>query len=59
MAIAWYFCSALTKEYNKTIKYIENKKLSTFVHNKTISKCADSKCFSLEIKTYLRSLRIK
>ena len=27
MMIAWYFATALAKQYEKTIPYIENKKL--------------------------------
>ena len=58
MMIAWYFATALAKQYDSTIKYIEEKKLSTWVHNKTIQKALESYRVSDEHKEYLRSLKI-
>ena len=58
MAIAWFYASALAKHWKETIKYIENKKLSVFVHNKIISKAKDSYRITKEQKEYLDSLKI-
>ena len=59
MMIAWYFATALAKQYKDTIKYIEDKKLSVWVHNKTIQKAIESYRVTEEHKKYLRSLKIK
>ena len=59
MMIAWYFSTSLVKQYNSTIKYIENKKLDKFCHNKTIRKAIESFRISDEKKDYLRTLKIK
>ena len=59
MIIAWYFATALAKQYDSTIKYLEEKKLSPWVHNKTIQKALESYRISNEQKAYLRSLKIK
>lgn len=59
MMIAWYFSTSLVKQYNSAIKYIENKKLDKFCHNKTIQKAIESFRISDEKKDYLRTLKIK
>lgn len=59
MMIAWYFATALAKQYDSTIKYIENNKLDTWTHNKTIQKAIESYRITQEHKDYLRSLKIK
>jgi len=56
--IAWYFATALTKQYDSTIPYIQNSKLSVWCHNKTIQKAIESYRISRETKTYLRTLKI-
>ena len=58
MMIAWYFATALAKQWESAIKYIEEKKLSSWVHNKTIQKAVESYRISDEQKTYLKSLKI-
>lgn len=58
MMIAWYFATALAKQYNSTIKCLEDKKLSPWVHNKTIQKALESYRVSDEQKAYLISLKI-
>lgn len=57
MAIAWLFATALTKQYNSAIPYIENRSLSEWVHKKTIQKAIESYRIDDETKTYLRSLK--
>lgn len=57
MMIAWYFATALAKQYDATIKYIEDKKLSPWTHNKTIQKAVESYRVSDEHKVYLKTLK--
>lgn len=59
MMIAWYFATALCKNYESVICYLEKHKLPVWVHNKTISKACDSYRISAETKVYLKNLRIK
>ena len=59
MAIAWYFATALAKQYDKTIPYIENKTLDVWTHNKAIQKSIESYRVTAEHKEYLKSLKIK
>lgn len=58
MMIAWYFATALAKQYKTAIKYIEGQKLSPWVQNKTIQKAVESYRITLEQKEYLKSLKI-
>lgn len=59
MMIAWFFATALAKQYDETIKYIENKKLPQWAHNKAIQKAVESYRITDEQKDYLRTLKIK
>jgi hypothetical protein len=59
MMIAWYFATALAKQYDTAIKFIENKKLPFWVHNKTIQKAIESYRITEEQKEYLKILKIK
>ncbi len=59
MMIAWYFATALAKQYDSVIGYIEDKKLETWTHNKTIQKAVESYRITPEQKEYLKSLKIK
>lgn len=59
MMIAWYFATALAKQYNSILPFIENKKLETWTHNKAIQKAIESRRVSQEQKDYLRTLKIK
>lgn len=58
MMIAWYFATALSKKWEETFVYIENKKLDTWVHNKTIQKAIESYRITNEQKEILRKLKI-
>lgn len=58
MMIAWYFQTALVKQYKHALPYIEEKKLDKWVHNKTIQKCIESFKIDDKIKEYLKNLRI-
>jgi len=57
MMIAWYFATALAKQYDLAIKYIENGMLSDWVKQKTIQKAIESYRVSDSHKAYLKSLR--
>ncbi|MEF9941399.1 MAG: DNA alkylation repair protein [Lachnospiraceae bacterium] len=59
MMIAWYFATALAKQYNTTLPYIEQQRLDNWTHNKTIQKAIESYRITGEQKTYLRTLKIK
>lgn len=59
MMIAWYFATALAKQYDAIIPIIEAKKLDVWVHNKSIQKAIESNRITKEQKTYLRALKIK
>ena len=57
MMIAWYFATALAKQWEATIPYIVNKRLDIWVHNKTIQKARESKRITDEKKEYLKGLK--
>lgn len=57
MMIAWFFATALAKQWNSTIPYIEESKLDRWVHNKTIQKARESYRITKEQKEYLLTLR--
>ena len=59
MMVAWYFATALAKQYDAVIPYIEKKKLSSWNHNKAIQKSIESNRVTPEHKEYLRSLKVK
>lgn len=56
MMLAWYFAEALVKQYESAIIYLEERKLSPWVHKKTVQKACESFRITDEKKTYLRSL---
>ena len=57
MMRAWYFATALAKQYNSTIPYLENNKLDIWTHNKTVQKAIESYRITLEQKEYLKKLK--
>lgn len=57
MMRAWYFATALAKQYEDTLTYIENNKLDQWTHNKTIQKAVESYRITKEQKEYLKTLR--
>ena len=58
MMLAWFYATALAKQYEATIPYIENRRLDKWVHNKTIRKAIESFRVTDEQKAYLRTLKI-
>lgn len=57
MMVAWYFATALAKQWEHTIGYIEEKRLEDWIHRKTIQKAIESRRITLEQKDYLRTLK--
>lgn len=57
MMVAWYFATALAKQWKQVIPYIEERRLTQWCHNKTIQKAVESNRIMPEQKVYLRSLR--
>lgn len=59
MMIAWFFATALAKQWDSTVSYIESNRLDKWTHNKTIQKAVESYRITDEQKIYLKSLKIK
>lgn len=59
MMVAWFFATALAKQWEAVIPYIEERTLSKWCHNKSIQKALESNRITAEQKEYLRSLRWK
>ena len=59
MMIAWYFATALAKQWDAAVPYIEQHRLSDWVHRKTIQKAVESYRITPEQKEYLKSFRQK
>ncbi len=59
MMIAWYFATALAKQYDSVIPFIEEKRLDKWTHNKAIQKSVESYRITDEQKVYLKGLKIK
>lgn len=59
MMIAWYFATALAKQYDVILPFIEEKRLDTWTHNKAIQKSVESYRITPEQKEYLKKLKIK
>ncbi len=58
MMIAWYFATALAKQYGSILPFIENRRLDPWTHNKTIQKARESYRISPEQKEHLKALKI-
>ena len=59
MMIAWYFATALAKQYEDTLPFIEKQKLDKWTHNKSIQKAVESYRITPEPKEYLKTLKRK
>ena len=59
MMTAWYFATALAKQYDSAVKYIEARRLDKWTHNKAIQKAVESFRVTEDHKSYLKTLRIK
>ena len=58
MMIAWYFATALAKQYESVLPYMEQKRLDDWTHNKAIQKSVESRRITEEQKIYLKSLKL-
>ena len=59
MMRAWYFATALAKQYENVLPFLEKRQMDVWTHNKTIQKAIESYRITSEQKEYLRTLRIK
>ena len=59
MVQAWYFATALAKQWDSSVKYLCENKLDERVHNKTIQKAVESYRITAEQKEYLKKLKRK
>ena len=57
MMVAWFFATALAKQYDATVPYIEQRLLPEWTHKKAIQKACESYRVTKEQKEYLRSFR--
>ncbi len=57
MMQAWYFATALAKQYDSAVRILEDRALERWTHNKTIQKAIESYRVSEEHKAYLRTLK--
>ena len=58
MMIAWFFATALAKQWDATIKYLEDQRLDRWTHNKAIQKARESRRITPKEKEYLKSLKV-
>jgi 3-methyladenine DNA glycosylase AlkD len=59
MMVAWYFATALAKQYDTVLPFIIEHKLDDWTHNKAIQKAVESNRISPEQKAYLKTLKVK
>jgi 3-methyladenine DNA glycosylase AlkD len=57
MEIAWYMATALAKQWDAAIPYLEQGKMEKWVHNRTIQKARESYRITEEQKDYLKMLK--
>ncbi|MCC8137102.1 MAG: DNA alkylation repair protein [Clostridiales bacterium] len=57
MMIAWYFATALAKQYDAVLPFIKERRLDPWTHNKTIQKAVESDRIPPERKSYLKTLK--
>ena len=59
MMVAWYFATALAKQYDAVLPYIEDRRLDSWTHNRTIQKAVESYRITEDRKAVLKSMRIR
>ena len=59
MMAAWYFATALAKQWDRVIGYLERRELTPWVHNKTIQKAVESHRITAVQKDILRKMKIR
>lgn len=58
MMIAWYFATALAKQYDAVLPYLQERRLDPWTHNKAIQKAVESYRITDGQKAYLRGLKV-
>lgn len=58
MMIAWFFATALCYRYDEALKYLTERRLNKFCHNKTIQKAKESFRLDKKQKEFLKTLRV-
>ena len=58
MMVAWYFATALAKQYEAVLPFLKQHCLAKWTHNKTIQKAVESYRITDEQKVYLKTLRV-
>ena len=59
MMAAWYFATALAKQQDAVMPYLAGQKLDKRVHNRAIQIALESRRITPELKTYLKTLKLK
>ena len=59
MMIAWYFATALAKQWDATVPYIEEHRLEMWTNNKAIQKSVESYRITNDQKEYLKQYKVK
>ena len=59
MMRSWFFATALAKQYDSTLPFLEKHKLDPWTHNKTIQKAVESYRITEKQKEYLKNLKLK
>ena len=59
MMRAWYFATALAKQYDAALPYLSQNRLDAWTHNKAVQKARESLRITPEQKEYLNSLKVK
>ena len=57
MMTAWFFATALAKQYDATLPFLAERKLDKATHNRAIQKAIESYRISNEKKMFLRGLK--
>ena len=57
MMVAWYFATALAKQYEAVVPFIKNRRLEEWTHRKAIQKSVESYRITKEQKEYLKGLK--
>lgn len=57
MMISWYFATALSKQFDDTVPFLEQNLLKKWIHNKTIQKACESARIDRQTKIYLKKLK--
>ncbi len=59
MMVAWFFATALAKQYDAAIPFIEEQRLDPQTHNRAIQKAVESYRIPPERKAHLRGLKVR